>query len=483
MTHMPVTPAVIPPGLITHVVNVRDYGAAGDGSTDDTAAINRAIAAARAIAGSSVNGALVHHPPGKYMISSPITLPSYFTVRGDSRYTTTIQYTGASGRLFDCSNTYGVGFQDISIQLPLVNSPSSVTAFYLSDCFRFTFQRVIISGNHTVSTPDPQSTGIEFRANSGDNRIIDCDINALGAGVRTSSIMNYAIGTVFGGCKFSIYGDGAIATLGDGMIVEGCTFVGSGATGGTQTHIFCEHAGNIWRVIGCWLEGSRKGIQLGTVGVGGPQEVGIIGCQIAAVDTAIDIQSASYPYLANITFGADNTGTPAGSHNDLLIDAGVSYGTAMGMRRSDSFDFDPAIFPAAWTIVRRGAMRLPNLIDVPNAQSFQGNSGTTFETLTDTTPAKFKKGAGNSANLFEVYKAGALFSYLDPFGGFFAATIVGNSYVQTGTGTTRWYTGTGSPETVVAATIGSLYSRTDGGGSTTLYVKESGAGNTGWIAK
>jgi hypothetical protein len=45
------------------------------------------------------------------------------------------------------------------------------------------------------------------------------------------------------------------------------------------------------------------------------------------------------------------------------------------------------------------------------------------------------------------------------------------------------FSGTGSPEAVVAAGIGSLYLRTDGGALTTLYVKESGAGNTGWIAK
>ena len=43
--------------------------------------------------------------------------------------------------------------------------------------------------------------------------------------------------------------------------------------------------------------------------------------------------------------------------------------------------------------------------------------------------------------------------------------------------------GTGSPEGVVAAPIGSLYTRTDGGAGTTLYVKESGTGNTGWVAK
>lgn len=47
----------------------------------------------------------------------------------------------------------------------------------------------------------------------------------------------------------------------------------------------------------------------------------------------------------------------------------------------------------------------------------------------------------------------------------------------------RLFTGAGSPETVVTAPIGSLYTRTDGGANTTLYVKESGTGNTGWVAK
>lgn len=41
----------------------------------------------------------------------------------------------------------------------------------------------------------------------------------------------------------------------------------------------------------------------------------------------------------------------------------------------------------------------------------------------------------------------------------------------------------GSPEESYAAPVGSLYLRTDGGEDTTLYVKESGTGNTGWVAK
>lgn len=43
--------------------------------------------------------------------------------------------------------------------------------------------------------------------------------------------------------------------------------------------------------------------------------------------------------------------------------------------------------------------------------------------------------------------------------------------------------GLGSPEGVMSAPVGSLYTRTDGTAGATLYVKESGDGLTGWAAK
>ena len=43
--------------------------------------------------------------------------------------------------------------------------------------------------------------------------------------------------------------------------------------------------------------------------------------------------------------------------------------------------------------------------------------------------------------------------------------------------------GAGSPESIVTAPPGSMYLNRSGGAGTTLYIKESGTGNTGWIAK
>lgn len=58
------------------------------------------------------------------------------------------------------------------------------------------------------------------------------------------------------------------------------------------------------------------------------------------------------------------------------------------------------------------------------------------------------------------------------------------NYVFGATGNAKLTSGTGSPEGVVAASLGSMYTNVDGGSGTTLYVKESGGtGNTGWVAK
>lgn len=45
------------------------------------------------------------------------------------------------------------------------------------------------------------------------------------------------------------------------------------------------------------------------------------------------------------------------------------------------------------------------------------------------------------------------------------------------------YNGVGTPEGAISAPIGSLFLRQDGGAGSSLYVKESGAGAAGWVAK
>lgn len=65
-----------------------------------------------------------------------------------------------------------------------------------------------------------------------------------------------------------------------------------------------------------------------------------------------------------------------------------------------------------------------------------------------------------------------------------AIRINSGQYISlSGTSTHKVLSGTGTPESVVTASVGSLFLRRDGGASTCLYIKESGTGNTGWVAK
>ena len=68
--------------------NVMDYGAKGDGSTDDTAAINQAISdgnrCGKGCDSSTTTPALIYFPPGTYMVSKPIIQYYYTQFVGDA---------------------------------------------------------------------------------------------------------------------------------------------------------------------------------------------------------------------------------------------------------------------------------------------------------------------------------------------------------------------------------------------------------------
>jgi hypothetical protein len=60
-------------------------------------------------------------------------------------------------------------------------------------------------------------------------------------------------------------------------------------------------------------------------------------------------------------------------------------------------------------------------------------------------------------------------------------TVGGKLYIGGIAGTAPVFvSGSGSPESVITAPVGSVYMRTDGGHQTALYYKDTGTGNTGW---
>jgi hypothetical protein len=70
------------------VFNVKAYGATGDGSTDDTADIEAAVASAEAVHGT------VYFPPGTYKTTSTLSLPSNTGLLGAGSDRTLLKYAG-----------------------------------------------------------------------------------------------------------------------------------------------------------------------------------------------------------------------------------------------------------------------------------------------------------------------------------------------------------------------------------------------------
>ncbi len=69
--------AAEPPGLVRSPLNVRDYGAKGDGRSDDTAAFQQALDAA-----GKAGGGVVYAPRGNYRFAGHLDVPPAVTLRG-----------------------------------------------------------------------------------------------------------------------------------------------------------------------------------------------------------------------------------------------------------------------------------------------------------------------------------------------------------------------------------------------------------------
>ncbi len=116
-------------GLVT---SVADYGATGDGVTDDTNAIRDAL---DALTGSSTPGGCLFFPKGNYRISDSIIIDDRVTIKGENRLASRIisNMTGTMVRFQNVSHSLGIAdrglnifIEDIGFDNTSVNNAGSI---------------------------------------------------------------------------------------------------------------------------------------------------------------------------------------------------------------------------------------------------------------------------------------------------------------------------------------------------------------------
>ena len=214
-------------------VSVKDFGAAGDGSTNDYTAITNAFA----------TGKSVYFPVGTYLTGSPLNLPQNVVVWGEGNLSvitgsgniSVIQSIGTSG-----SHNNGTVVRNLTI-----SRTGGVTGSPSYQPFTFTF-----ADNCKLQNVTFTSTGTypgSFIAKGCSNlEITDCYFNAVGCNITSSDATSsgtWSINTSIRNCRMSGAGQGFDIYYTTNTLVEGCIASGSTSTYGCGFIVELQNTG------------------------------------------------------------------------------------------------------------------------------------------------------------------------------------------------------------------------------------------------
>lgn len=217
------------------VLNVRAYGAVGDGIADDTAAVTLAVNTANALhmgsdsdTASNGRGSVVFFPQGLYKLTQTIHLASGVSVRGAGMHTTQLQFAMAAtadGLVWDTNPSAAADFlvggclEDISVKaVSRTNGTTAQDLVVVQHATAFAMNRVRI-----------------YAATRYNLHLVDCiDVSAfhlhcIGAGTSNLYLTSAAQGTVTTHRFVASYFQGSdkgpcVDVLGMGLTFDGCVF-------------------------------------------------------------------------------------------------------------------------------------------------------------------------------------------------------------------------------------------------------------------
>lgn len=504
------------------VINVKDYGAKGDGVTDDTAAINAALAL----------GGRVYAPVGTYHVSGELKVPSNTKFYGAGIDATTF-------------------FMDDDV-------PANVNT--ITNAGNTRLPRATYDENISISDMTIDSNGWNGRRATGSTR-------DQGGGIRLSTVRNFRVANVRSingvlhciDVSASVYQDGTFANVNtivpgpsyngvisqciaedsardDGITthgshdlwIESCVSTRTRPAGDTQQGIEIDEGSYRVMVRDCYVSGWTKGYQAKghlfttpayditfdncvaeqcgfgfdiahedprnlTAGqVSWARNVLVNNCKVLnskqqtptySIQTAVQISAYSNVTVRNLT-------VRGGTHNNITIDRNAKNVLLDGIDVYDSWAnpvaglgfihiYNSSSSSSDLTIRR---LRINNPI---SSSAITSNSSAQVLNVEDievtgsnATVACIAKGALSINESFRNIKQAGFLGDLTvsgTFAGTYTGLTIDNNFQAS-------CSGSGTPEGNKAAFIGTRYTNT-AGGTQTLWIKQTGNAKTGWVAK
>ena len=446
--------------MIRQGVYVDSFKLPGDGLNDYGPAIQRAIDAQAVLAAANNMPAVVKFRDGViYQKAQEIELKDnvHLYCDGTARVMNTVDgqcgFKNATGTRLKTPVT--------GVHAMCASGVTGTKGWDLTDVGDCTLQRV---GCQATGATAGFAIGIDLYSTTGGGGfralIIDPFVRTRETGSNfgiklhgSGSGMGYGNGhRIIGGTIRADGGGTNIFIYGDGNMVLGAMMEGSSAYGvDVYSDAICRN--NIIGPGNRFEDVTNTGIRFGVLAT---FNVAMLNLYTSGIPTAVsDLSGENFVQEVSGTFSRARMGR---GHFEAWKPLDTSQGVFLARMAAGAFAFD----------ARATADTFPKWCAKPSGR-MQWGSGSAA------TDVGLERSTGNFLRFYSDSTTGG-FGLNSTRGGH--STYIGGDF-----NSPKLMCGAGTPESVVQAPVGSFYSRTDGGAATSLYVKESGTGNTGWAAK
>ena len=320
---------------------VKDFGAVGDNSTNDTAAVNAAIAAA----GSASSIRAVYFPAGIYRVTTLNSIPAGVVLVGENRYSSRIRTTSATGDVLTlngartgCVNMF-VDSAATRSSGSFINITSSSSQVYVRGCdFDGYFHGITIpSSIAIVQLVDLEmnngvaGTGVSLNINGGFLIHIDHVVcrNPQGARPFAHVVVNHVEDLTITNSQFisglyNLYIAPGSSQYTGIIRTDNCMF--DDAT--NQSIRIAPSTGGVARSIyigATWIKGDANDVFVTTAGGGTVNGVEIKGAELVGAGEGVTASGASNMSVRDCKIGGHNVGISLSN-----IDGGIVSGNIIG---------------------------------------------------------------------------------------------------------------------------------------------------------